>query len=72
MAGSRTSLQMVSHASTALAAAEGSFATGLLEALTQCAADTQPVMLVAYDTEATGPLQSVNSSRGLLAAPQWG
>jgi len=79
--------------STALAAAEGSFATGLLEALTQCAADrcpvmasvsqatsitghlslTQcaadrcPVMLVACDTEAIGPLRSVNSSRGLLA-----
>lgn len=57
-----------SHAaSTALAAAEGSFATGLLEALAQCAADEQPVMLVACDTEATGALRSVNSSRGLLA-----
>jgi hypothetical protein len=54
-------------ASTALAAADHSFATGLLEALTQCAADAQPVMLVAYDTEATGALRSVNSSRGLLA-----
>lgn len=54
-------------ASTALAAAESSFATGLLEALTQCTADAQPVMLVAYDTEATGALRSVNSSRGLLA-----
>jgi len=53
--------------STALAAAQGSFATGLLEALTQCAADRCPVMLVAYDTEAIGPLRSVNSSRGLLA-----
>jgi len=56
-----------SAASTALAAAEGSFATGLLEALAQCTADTQPVMLVAYDTEATGALRSVNRSRGLLA-----
>lgn len=54
-------------ASTALAAAQASFATGLLEALTQCAADEQPVMLVAYDTEAVGALTSVNSSRGLLA-----
>jgi hypothetical protein len=54
-------------ASTALAAAEASFAIGLLEALVQCAADAQPVMLVAYDTEATGALQSVNTSRGLLA-----
>lgn len=56
-----------SAASTALAAAESSFATGLLEALTQCTADAQPVMLVVYDTEATGALRSVNSSRGLLA-----
>ncbi len=55
-------------ASTALASADGSFATGLLEALAQCAADNQAVMLVAYDTEATGALRSVNSSRGLLAA----
>jgi hypothetical protein len=54
-------------ASTALAAAEASFATGLLEAATQCAADAQPVMLVAYDTEAPGALRWVNSSRGLLA-----
>ncbi len=54
-------------ASTALAAAEASFAAGLLEAATQCAADGRPVMLVAYDTEATGALRSVNRSRGLLA-----
>lgn len=54
-------------ASTALAAADASFATGLLEALVQCTADAQPVMLVAYDTEAVGALTSVNSSRGLLA-----
>jgi hypothetical protein len=54
-------------ASTALAAGSHSFATGLLEAATQVATDGQPVMLVAYDTEATGALQSVNASRGLLA-----
>lgn len=54
-------------ASTALAASESTFATGLLEALALCAADGQPVMLVAYDTEATGALRSVNTSRGLLA-----
>lgn len=54
-------------ATTALSAAEASFATGLLEAATQCMADEQPVMLVAYDTEATGALRSVNRSRGLLA-----
>lgn len=54
-------------ASTALAAGAHSFAAGLLEALTQCAADTRPVLLVGCDTEATGPLRSVNGSRGLLA-----
>lgn len=61
---------MASHsmaASTALAAFQHSFAAGLLEAATQCAADGQPVLLVSYDTQATGPLASVNSSRGLLA-----
>lgn len=53
--------------STALAAFERSFAAGLLEALCQCAADARPVLLVACDTEACGPLASVNRSRGLLA-----
>ena len=57
-----------SHAaSTALSAFETSFAAGLLEAASQCAADAQPVLLVAYDTEAVGALASVNRSRGLLA-----
>ena len=55
-------------ASTALSAFEHSFSVGLLEAAVQCHADGQPVMLVAYDTEATGALASVNRSRGLLAA----
>ena len=55
-------------ASTALSAFEHSFAAGLLEAAVQCHADDQPVVLVAYDTEATGALASVNRSRGLLAA----
>jgi len=61
---------MASHsmaASTALSAFKHSFAAGLLEAASQCAADEQVVLLVAYDTQATGPLASVNSSRGLLA-----
>ena len=54
-------------ASTALAAFDQTFATGLLEACVQCTADAQAVLLVAYDTEARGPLRSVNRSRGLLA-----
>ena len=54
-------------ASTALASFNETFASGLLEACVQCTADLQPVLLVAYDTEASGPLRSVNRSRGLLA-----
>jgi len=57
-----------SHASsTALAAAQHSFAAGLLEAATLCVAEQQPVLLVGYDTAACGPLASANPSRGLLA-----
>jgi hypothetical protein len=52
--------------STALAAFDTSFAAGLLEAASQCLADHAPVLLAGYDTEACGPLTSVNSSRGLL------
>jgi len=53
-------------ASTALAAFDHSFAAGLLEAACLCAADGEPVLLVGYDTAATGGLASVNRSRGLL------
>lgn len=57
-----------SHAaSTALSADATSFASGLLEAAVQCLADWQPTLLVAFDTQACGPLMSVNHSRGLLA-----
>lgn len=64
-------------ASTALSAHEHSWAAGLLEAACQCSAEQQSVLLAAYDTEAVGPLASVNRSRGLLAvalvlAPQAG
>lgn len=56
------------RASSALAGAGHSFSAGLLEAACQCAADAQPVLLVAADTEAPeGPLRSVNRSRGQLA-----
>jgi len=53
-------------ASSALAAFDHSFAAGLLEACSVCAADGQPVLLVGFDTEAAGPLASVNTSRGML------
>jgi hypothetical protein len=56
------------QASTALTAFENSFAAGLLEAASQCAADTRAVLLVGYDIEARGALKSVTRSRGLLAA----
>jgi hypothetical protein len=55
-------------ASTALSAFEHSFAAGLLEAATQCVADATPVVLVAFDVQATGALASVTKSEGLLAA----
>lgn len=56
------------QASTALTAFDRSFAAGVLEAATQCAADQCPVLLVGYDIEARGALKSVTHSRGLLAA----
>ena len=63
--------------STALAAFDHSFGAGLLDAAALCAADKRPVLLVGFDTEASGPLASVNTSRGLLGvalvlAPQPG
>ena len=56
------------QASTALTAFEHSFAAGLLEAASQCAADDGAVLLVGYDIEARGALKSVTRSRGMLAA----
>ena len=43
-----------------------SFATGLLEAFAQIASDGVPVLYVAYDIEACGPLATMAPSRGLL------
>ncbi len=54
-------------ASTALTAFDRSFAAGLLEAATQCAADGEAVLLVAFDVQAVGALTSVTASDGLLA-----
>lgn len=53
---------------TAISAYEASFAQGLLEALVQLATGSEAVLLVAYDTPATGPLACVARSRGLLGA----
>ncbi|MEO7056752.1 MAG: beta-ketoacyl synthase chain length factor [Caldimonas sp.] len=55
------------EASSALTAFDASFAAGLLEAATQCEADHRPVLLVAFDVEATGPLATVTVSQGLVA-----
>jgi hypothetical protein len=65
------------RASTAVSASGHSFAAGLLEALTQCAAEEGPALLVGYDMAAVGALASTNDSRGLLGvalvlAPQPG
>jgi hypothetical protein len=45
-----------------------SFAAGLLETLLQVASDGRPVLYVAFDIEACGPLVPVTVSRGLLGA----
>ena len=54
-------------ASNSLAAYEHSFAAGLLEAATQCAADREAVLLAGFDVPSVGPLGSVVKSRELLA-----
>lgn len=56
-----------SHAaSTALSAFRATFAQGLLEAAMQLEAGATQVLLVAYDSAATGPLAAVSPSEGLL------
>ena len=56
-----------SHAPyTALSAYRYTFAGGVLEAATQVACEGEPVVCVAFDVEATGPLGTVAPSRGLL------
>ena len=51
---------------TAISAYRATFAQGLLEAMTQLATDAEAVLLVGYDTEATGLLSTVTRSEGLL------
>jgi len=55
------------ESSTSLSAFDRSFAAGLLEAATQCAADGRSLLLVAYDTAAIGALASSTVSEGMLA-----
>src|SRR5690606_17284059 len=56
------------HASTAISAFHASFAQGLVEALAQLAEGAGAVLLVAYDGHATGPLEAMSHSRGVLGA----
>jgi hypothetical protein len=53
---------------TAVSAWEHTFAAGLLESLVQAASDETPVLYVAYDVQARGPLASMAPSAGLLGA----
>jgi hypothetical protein len=50
--------------SSVLCARDGGFAAGLLEAMTQCAVDATPVLLVVYDTEYPEPLYSKRTANG--------
>ncbi len=52
---------------TAVSAAECSFAAGLLEAAVLLEMEQQPVLLVGYDTAATGALVHTTRSQGALA-----
>ena len=53
-------------AATAISAYDASSAQGLLEAAVQLAEGAEAVLLVGYDTRATGPLCSVHVCNGLL------
>ncbi|QSX79306.1 beta-ketoacyl synthase chain length factor [Agrilutibacter solisilvae] len=53
---------------TALSAGDASFAQGLLDALAQLHSGSEAVLLVAYDSQACGPLAAVSPSVGVLGA----
>lgn len=53
---------------TAVSAFHHTFAQGLLEALVQAETSGAPVLYVAYDIEAKGPMATVVPSRGMLGA----
>ncbi len=54
------------RAATAISAYDASFAEGLIEAMAQLNDGAEAVLLVGYDTGATGPLRSVHACTGLL------
>lgn len=63
------SMGTASYASyTAISAFHYTFAAGLLEAVTQATCEHRPVLYVAFDIEAKGPLGTIAPSRGLLGA----
>ena len=51
---------------TALSAYDATIAQGLLEALVQLATGSAAVLLAAYDTGASGPLEAIADTRGTL------
>jgi len=51
---------------TAISAFDATFAQGLLEAMVQVASGSDAVLLVAYDSTASGPLALTSPSHGLL------
>lgn len=51
---------------TAISAHQYTFGTGLLETAAQALAEDRPVLYVAFDIEAKGPLATVAPSRGLM------
>jgi hypothetical protein len=51
---------------TAISAYNHTFGTGLLETLVQVASDQRPVLYVAFDVEAKGPLAAISRSEGLF------
>lgn len=52
---------------TAISAGEHSLTHGLLESLVQCSSEHSPVLLVAFDTAATGPLMQLVPARAPMA-----
>jgi Beta-ketoacyl synthase, N-terminal domain len=66
-AGVWSMLSCNAHAHSAVTGAAHSFAVGLLEAVVICEAEQQPVLLVGYDTAATGALAHTANSQGALA-----